>query len=808
MIRNRKRDPAGAIVLEEEYCVPALSWAATEGLKILPDGPEAAWVDRASVRQALEKTHAAAAASRSKGKVKVRYTQCLYGKGAAAGRRFTEGTGLQMVWTPLRGAVMRALERQHGDAVADLDIKKCHPTLFVQRCRREGVAAPLDFLNHFLDDPDWFFALAERDAGANRDQAKQLVCMGLNLGTADQWLYKNGLRAAADSELMLEAAGFYQEVLAATSELMELRPELSRLAWDDLEADGDGGDHEMAHRKRFQYLGMNTDETEVVQAALAVVKESPERFSPQGLYFDGLGVRLKGVPPGTPEVAAVTGELCERMAARVFSDTGFSVTFVHKPWDESISLPDDFKRMTDKSAAKTLLNWLHAHGHRVVLHKKSLYLYNADDGLYSRLEKGDGELTRMMDKASSVLGDYAEDATKMKRVESIIGGYCERDDNLISSRLKTNRWRLPFANGVLNLRTGKLGPFSPDYFFTSKLKHRYPTTEEELAAMEPTIKEVRENLVDNIWGCNGDYVLRVAARAVAADMDKLMYFAIARENSGKGVFVAALKAAFGGFIGTANGGHLASNPDGCRGDQSKALSWLYTQADARIMEVNEIKPDVKLDATLIKKLSGGGDTFLARENYGREMEITPQATWLCFCNEPPYITGMKSDPALQARLVAIPMPNQHLQGAEYLARRGEPGVMEAKPWIKDWVSEDDKAAAMAVLVCRAYGPMPDMPEDVKENTQEWIADGEVVDPSGKILHVADVLVKTDSPLDYVTIEDVQREIHLLKKQWMHGKTIGQQINQVFGVTSKTTSYRGKSRKVYRGLRLSSTVGGE
>ena len=224
----RDRAPT-AFKLREPHDPATLQWLLTTGLRQHPEAkPEAARM----LRDLLARS------KKSKdGGVVVEYAQLLYG-GEPVGRIQDNGAGMQNLWRKLRGAVTRDMTRRLRREVKDLDMVKCHPTLFPQVCREIGAQADNAFLGAYTDDPAAFFAVAKRDAGASEGQAKNLVNSLLFLGGIGGWRHEQKLACAEDSELHRKVTAATADIAAAVKGCMAADPALLSLAKRDLAARG------------------------------------------------------------------------------------------------------------------------------------------------------------------------------------------------------------------------------------------------------------------------------------------------------------------------------------------------------------------------------------------------------------------------------------------------------------------------------------------------------------------------------------------------------------------------------------------
>ena len=165
--------------------------------------------------------------------------------------------------------------------------------------------------------------------------------------------------------------------------------------------------------------------------------------------------------------------------------------------------------------------------------------------------------------------------------------------------------RLPFKNGVFNFVTGALEPHSPDVPFFRRIEYDFPQYSEELEAL---CTDIREKVVNSIWGDSADYVMQHTARCMAGCVeDKRFVFAVGDTNAGKGVWCDLMASAFQDFVTTFTPENLLQNPS-TGGDQGKLNSWLLDLHHARLSFTNELKMErgKMIDSNIIKRFASGG----------------------------------------------------------------------------------------------------------------------------------------------------------------------------------------------------------
>ncbi len=104
--------------------------------------------------------------------------------------------------------------------------------------------------------------------------------------------------------------------------------------------------------------------------------------------------------------------------------------------------------------------------------------------------------------------------------------------------------------------------------------------------------------------------------AIAGDIDvKLMYALIGQRNSGKGMLMSAIEAAFGNLVDTSKSANNLFGNDN-NNDEAKKYMWLVQAAinGVRLLWTNEVRTlclreETYIDGNLIKSIASGGDPF-------------------------------------------------------------------------------------------------------------------------------------------------------------------------------------------------------
>jgi putative DNA primase/helicase len=197
--------------------------------------------------------------------------------------------------------------------------------------------------------------------------------------------------------------------------------------------------------------------------------------------------------------------------------------------------------------------------------------------------------------------------------------------------LDADPWALNTPNGIVDLRTGRLGPSNPDALCTRSTAVPYDDTAD--------LSRWHEFLTDTFGGDQHliDYLQRlVGYSAVGIVGPHVLPFAHGSGGNGKGVFLEALAGVLGDYATTAPNGFLMQQP--FPGHETE----LARLAGARMVICSEVNEDDRFDEAKVKALTGG-DSITAR--FMRQDHFTFRPThqlWLMGNHQPAVRAGGRS----------------------------------------------------------------------------------------------------------------------------------------------------------------------
>jgi hypothetical protein len=161
-----------------------------------------------------------------------------------------------------------------------------------------------------------------------------------------------------------------------------------------------------------------------------------------------------------------------------------------------------------------------------------------------------------------------------------------------------------------------------------------------------------------IW----QFVVLAIGAAIAGDVElKLMYAMIGQRNSGKGMLMTAVAAAFGNLVDAGNSpDNLLCNDN--NQDEAKKCMWLADAAikGARLLWTNEVRTlssrgETYIDGNRLKKIVSGGDCLPVRKNCENPYPVCHEFTLFLNVNDLPAVR-----PAIGETFLRIRFPNQYV----------------------------------------------------------------------------------------------------------------------------------------------------
>lgn len=216
----------------------------------------------------------------------------------------------------------------------------------------------------------------------------------------------------------------------------------------------------------------------------------------------------------------------------------------------------------------------------------------------------------------------------------------EADVRLTAADFDTHDWLLTCANGVLDLRTGKVTKPNRDHLLTRAI----PTAYDPKADCPMFLA-----FLDRIFDSNQaliNYIQRLAGYALTGSTGaQCMFVLYGSGANGKSVLLNTLRALLGDYA------RNAAPETFLQQQQDRIRSDLARLAGCRIVSTVELDEGKRLSEALVKQMTGG-DVITARFLNKNEFEFTPHFKVLMATNHKPIIRG--TDYAIWRRIRLIP----------------------------------------------------------------------------------------------------------------------------------------------------------
>lgn len=242
---------------------------------------------------------------------------------------------------------------------------------------------------------------------------------------------------------------------------------------------------------------------------------------------------------------------------------------------------------------------------------------------------------------------FAQNVSKARRIQEAL--FCkiriENEDPQIYDKFHlSTKGGICFEDGFLDFKHknfftwDKLKP--DDIYTTIKIPRKYADYFKK--PDKTVINELKTKIFEPLYGENMEQALQFLSRAIAGHReDKRWATYLGNRDCGKGVEYELLFNAFGQYVSQFELSNILYNrlTSGFENiESSKKLYWLLDYEHVRLaisQEVPEPGKGDKANSKILKKMTGGGDTFVARRNYDRkDTHFTIDATF--------YIKGNNS----------------------------------------------------------------------------------------------------------------------------------------------------------------------
>jgi len=201
--------------------------------------------------------------------------------------------------------------------------------------------------------------------------------------------------------------------------------------------------------------------------------------------------------------------------------------------------------------------------------------------------------------------------------------FCNKldNDNARGNLLDNKKGVVPFTNGFYDLINDNFVEYGENdnnhlNFFTTTCERPFNKNIDEKKLLE--VKEIMLKIYNGSEE-EMDEEFSFYARALGGHVeDKQFLVCCGLRNSGKSVKTDSFLDAFNGLCGSLQLEELEISKNGMYVETDRKLGFLSNFFKNRIVFGNEIRNDIKLDGTLLKKIVSGGDEVSARAAFGKK----------------------------------------------------------------------------------------------------------------------------------------------------------------------------------------------
>jgi hypothetical protein len=672
----------------------------------------------------------------------------------------------------------------------DVDMVNCHAVILTQLCRKHGWKC--DGLTHYVQNRDDVMNDIMTHYGCSNKDAKNLMIRLMFLGHPEAWVGDSVCESFTNHLPYIE--GLKGELNQIASNVWSAYPEVSGVV--------------SRKKKKTQQAKLSSCLSLVLQSEEhKILMSIDDSLKSQGrsmdtFIFDGGLVRRLKDETELPE------SILRQCEDDVKHDTNYDIklvvkelttTFEINETDNGLVSPDII--IDDLYAAKEFVKMM---GDRMVYTDDTLYVFDETTGLWSKedtsmryyINKYENKLKFRqlnLDTGKEKVFNYSGIEKNLNNMLKFVPTFCMYDD-FFNKNIDTSRGKWLFSNGIYDLETNTFTPeFNPSVVFKDRINRPFPT-ERKHDVVKLVTKILFQDPFMNDEMEASDYLRIAIMRALYGDYRaKQFYFCVGKSNAGKGVLADALKASFGGYIGTFNAKSLAYN-DNSTADAAKQLSWVFGIKDKRMAISSEISMSKAFDGNLLKSLASGGDEVDARKNHQDEVKVINRSTMFCFNNDIPLINPLDDGCVNRIRCVEF---NCVFKNVEDVAQDFE---RVADKDIKDKFEKDaDFQDALVWIMIDAFNEFKHKghltPETVTVATKEWTGD------TGSVGGLLDIKYEiTRNETDFIPAREIIDFLTKEKQLKMSDTKIGRELSSL-KLVKANKKLKGKTVRVWVGLKI-------
>lgn len=322
----------------------------------------------------------------------------------------------------------------------------------------------------------------------------------------------------------------------------------------------------------------------------------------------------------------------------------------------------------------------------IALHKilmnEILQKYNEFSKDLSAINAGEGgtnpKTTEKMKKAIAVIESLQTINFHRKSIEF---SKIRLLDEAFTNKIDSNNLIIGCENGVLDLKMKVFRDGMPDDYCSL-------STGVDFVEYDPCEQLDIDDFLEKVFPDDSirKYLLAILAAALKGGQKRVL-FLTGEPDGGKTLTVKIINKAFGKqYMGKFNRDvFLAGN----RNNSGGARTDLMHMKNKKIMSTQEFAKGQRIDISLFKELTSGGDTIAARKNYDKDMsEIEAEATLIIPVNELPKLGN---DEAVWERTRVIPCESKFIK-AENLYKFPVPDTKKEQ-MKKKWFHVDESLSS-------------------------------------------------------------------------------------------------------------------
>lgn len=390
---------------------------------------------------------------------------------------------------------------------------------------------------------------------------------------------------------------------------------------------------------------------------------------------------------------------------------GEQLTFIEPEVEEGITIINDHER----ESSVLFLNHLNG---RLKMCEGNYYFKDSTGLWISNKQSINNALVKLAlnlnYKQATALGPlpYSSVLSGAKNIVNATLAIVPESPTFLNELFESTLGKICWENGWYDFETKKFTEGFEDIMTTIKIARPFPVRN------EADITELKNKIIDPIFGDLSESSMMSFARSLAGRVDKTWRVIIGERNSGKSKWIDLLKTAFGNYSIVVAGDNFIFERAGNGADKAKKMSWCIHLEFARFANTSEIKIDEtikqKIDGVCIKSLSGG-DEIQVRNNYTNERLMKVQATLTINAND----IGSATPTDVYETMFPINLPNKFVE--EHELKPEYPFMKLMNPLVDDLVKQTRLGDALFwVLVDNYHSVKPKLTPEMKEFKDQFL----------------------------------------------------------------------------------------